>query len=719
MPLIRQSASFRAIIALIAGLSPAALWAAPATISGTITETGGTVPVDGATVLLISADTGAELDQAQTNSSGEFTLTKDPGAGASIEVQLEAAGPAHAPARYNGPPQIDCFLACGGSGGEFIISDGDTLTDRDFALDPGASLAGTINDADSSAGIGNARINVLPTDNIYGLSFHFQAWSDASGSYELPLAVPGGNYHVLVDSPSSNHVAQAWQAIDCQHRRCPIRRTDDISLAAGNQVGGIDFELRPGATISGSLQPSMDMQRVVSIYSAAGLSLEIKLLDATETDWSFDSLAGGSYYLEFGPRHGTGAPVIRQLHNGLRCPYGACNRARGAPISVPQQSALSGVDITLDTGGMIYGSIVLGDGSPPPVTGQGSGLGLYQVIDASGEVFSGGRIREVAGEVLLEHSSPLPPGDYYVRTYSAWRGTGIGYTDPGLDNSQLSGFTDAMAPDVTCAGIDCDLGAATPVTVAAGSINEVEIIVEEGSMIHGSVLDESTDEPIANAVIKLFDGGNLKLATTLTDDNGLFAFGGFPAGDYFIRTAMSSTVGPGILAGHMEHPYFDKVHGNNNNCSEQLCNPAAGTPIAVDGQADTGPIDLTVAPGPVIRGSVIDTFTSQPVPKGHVEINDDTGTLVGRYGISHLTAEYQSTALAPGTYTVTPVVSPAFSTVSSSQTPSTQSSSRLAGGRELRSSEITVTIGSEDVTADLYVVDRSIDRLFQSRFEAD
>lgn len=106
-------------------------------------------------------------------------------------------------------------------------------------------------------------------------------------------------------------------------------------------------------------------------------------------------------------------------------------------------------------------------------------------------------------------------------------------------------------------------------------------------------------------------------------------------------------------------------------------------------------------------------FDTDPVT---VEVYDDSAERVGEYRLaSHRDARFQTTALAPGDYTLAPVVSPAYSDVSASIGPG-DSSTTL--GRDERSghTSMTVTVGTESVDADLRVVDVALDTIFQDRF---
>lgn len=701
--------------AFLMGLAQAAI--ADATVEGTITDAGSGAPIGGATVV-ISDRSGHEEFSGVTDGFGNYLITVPLGVDETRDIIIEAAGPQHAPARHNFAGDLPCFFNCG-DGGEITVAPGDMVT-ADIALQPGGTISGTITNAATGDPLPDAFARQIDADSGFGFSPHFHGVADSNGNYTTPLATaPGDRFIVAEAAPVDNFAARAWQDLPCEHGSCPIRDTDPVPITAGGQVSGIDFALEPGASISGTLLPDINF-RIVSLYNGAGINVDVLFL-FSGAEWSFDQLSGGGYYVQLGA-----SGFVRILQNGLLCPFGGCIRARGEPVNVPAGSSVTLDPIELSESGQIGGTLVdAATGDPIPVE-PGSRFGTYDIIDGSGEVVGGGLIMEDGGNAaLLPSSNGVPAGDYFVRTYQNWFGQGIGYTHPGFGDDTLPGYTDAVHPNIPCAGLDCDLAAATPVTVTAGTTQSITIGISTGSNITGSVVDDATGAPIESAVIKLVDASNRLLASTRTDEFGMFSFGAFPEGTYYLRTAMSAELGPGVFPD--QHAYFDKVYGAMNNCSEQLCDPTTGTQISLDGSNDAGPFDLRVESGPVIFGQIVDELTGLPIPNGRVEVFNAAGELVGAYGINRSTAEYRTTALAPGDYTMEPFVSPAFSEVSfsSSSSPSSQTVYRpeaVTGATTLKvinesDGPIAVTVGTEDVEVNLQVVDTVRDVIFKSSFE--
>ena len=132
-------------------------------------------------------------------------------------------------------------------------------------------------------------------------------------------------------------------------------------------------------------------------------------------------------------------------------------------------------------------------------------------------------------------------------------------------------------------------------------------------------------------------------------------------------------------------------------------------------RAFTAALVLRFEPGPVISGRIIEELTGDIINGGLVEVYDKQENLVGSYRINASSAHYQTTALPPGTYTLVPVVSPAFQATTQSSEPTTSSERTTC---DTRTGSVSVTIGTESVEADMTVVDRSLNVIFHSGFES-
>ena len=692
--------------------------------AGTPAQLSGTVQADGsavadAVVVVTSFEEPFGVFETSTDADGNWTLQIPMDGLAQRSVYVESASSEHAPARFGGAPEVPAYFGSPGSGAQ-VMEPGDVLTGLDFNLSAGGRWSGSVRaQADDSALPGAGIWPFAVADNeVRVFSPQFYPNVGADGLWQSPLALPAGEYRLLaVPPPDSNFVVAAYDQINCQYQSCSLLATDGLSLLAGEIITDIDFRLASGATLAGEVLPT-EFTRRLRLYDASGSFVTSETVSRNDSAWMIDGLAGGSYFLEIIPSGGSSGFFVRQLHNGRPCPGVLCDRAGGAPLIVPAAGSRSGINIVLSEGGRVSGTLVDADtGNAPTVAaGETPFIGDYMLLDDSDEVAGVGGILDEGGTITLTPSLPVPPGSYRLATFDRGVGAGVGYNQPDffLDFSTLPGYADALYPSASCAGLVCDEAAAVRINVTAGElVSGLEVGVRRGSSVRGRIVDDGSGEGIAGAIALLVDENNRRYAAVRTDADGNFAFGAFPAGTYYLRTAMSAVFGQNFLPDR--HAYFDQVFGSTAPCSEQLCDPLSGTALVLDGLADVEGLELRVQPGPVIRGFVIDPLTRAAIGRGAVEVYDSADRLVGRYAIDFLDRDYQTTALAPGTYRL--VTSLPGSFVPLTLPPGTISG---RGQPDMPAPGVRfIEIGQADVSADFLAVDLGLDAVFDSRFQPD
>jgi len=672
-----------------------------------------------AVVVVTAFEAPAAIFEARTAADGSWTLEVPLDGLAQRSVYVEAGSSEHAPARFGGTPESTAFFGYPGSGAQ-LLEPGDVLAGLDFELAAGGRLSGSVRaQADGSAVPGaSVRPSLVVDGQLRGLSSQFHAIVAADGLWQSPLALPPGEVRLVTWPPTgANLVVTAFDQIACQYQSCDLLAADGISLLAGQVITNIDVLLAPGATLSGQVLPT-GVSRSLRLHDASGNRVISRTVSGSNSAWTFDGLAGGSYYLEIVPLTGASGFLVPRLHNGRPCPGVLCDRTGGAPLTVASGGSRSGISITLGEGGRVSGTLVDADSGAAPTVAAGATplIGEYMLIDDTDEVSGTGTIFDDAGVIRLGLSTPVPPGSYRLATFDRGMGAGVGYDQPGffLDFSTLPGYADALYTNAACAGLICDETAASRIAITAGSIVPDRIVgIRRGSSVRGRILDDDSGLGIAGAVAVLVDRDNRRYAAVRTDETGNFAFGAFPAGTYYLRTAMSATFGQNAFPDR--HAYFDQVLGSPVACSELLCNPLSGTALVLDGVTDAENLELRVQPGPVIRGFVIDPLTRAAIGRGAVEVYDSADRLVGRYVLNALDRQYQTTALAPGTYRLVASLSPTF-------TPLAQPPGSIAGrGQDTGEPPgvRVVEVGQSDLSVDFLAVDAAIDQVFASRFEPE
>jgi hypothetical protein len=140
----------RGLPALVLSLLPTVVFAQTGAVTGTVTNSATGAPVGNARVsLCMQLASSFSCSSASTNASGVYSRTLAPGtyyaytSNSSLINEVFDNLPCPASA-------CSAFFAVA-NGASIIVTAGATLSGRDFALDPGGSIAGTITDAASSA----------------------------------------------------------------------------------------------------------------------------------------------------------------------------------------------------------------------------------------------------------------------------------------------------------------------------------------------------------------------------------------------------------------------------------------------------------------------------------------------------------------------------------------------------------------------------------------
>jgi hypothetical protein len=688
-----------------------------AQLSGTVRASGAAVA--DARVVVTAFEAPIAVFETSTGEDGSWTIEVPLDGLASRSVYLEAGSSEHAPSRFGGAPDLAAFFGYPGTGAQ-ILEPGDVLTGLDIELAVGGRLSGSVRARIDSSAVPGASVRpALAVDGqVRVFSSQFHAVVGADGLWQSPLTLPPGEYRLVTWPPSgANLVVTAYDQINCQHQSCDLLATDGLTLLPGQTITHIDVLLATGARLSGEVLPT-GISRSLRLYDASGSRVSSRTIFGSGSAWTFDGLAGGSYYLEIRPLSGSSSFLVPQLHNGHPCPGVLCDRAGGPPLTVAAAGNRSGINIVLSEGGRVSGTLVDADSGLAPAVSAGATplIGEYMLLDAAEAVVGTGPILDDGGTIRLGPSSAVPAGSYRLATFDRGMGAGPGYDQPGffLDFSTLPGYADALYPSAGCAGLVCDEAAALPINVTTGSVvSALEVGVRRGSSVRGRILDDDSGLGIAGAVAVLVDRDNRRYAAVRTNAEGDFAFGGFPAGTYYLRTAMSSNFGQNAFPDR--HAYFDRVLGSPGVCTELLCDPLSGTPLLLDGASDVAGLELRVQAGPVIRGFVIDPLTRAAIGRGAVEVYDSADRLVGRYLIDGLDRQYQTTALASGTYRLVAALPATFAPLS---LPSGSIAGRAQGSDPVPGVQF-VQVGQSDVSADFLAVDRAIDEVFSNRFQVD
>ena len=228
---------------------------AGATISGTVYEADGVTPVANAEVWAESYDCCGGGNGAISSGDGAYTITGL----ASGDYRVGAHAEGYAREFHQETPEFD--LA-----GRVIVSAGASTTGIDFTLETGATISGTVYEADGVTPVADVDVWADSYDCCGGGE---GARTTADGTYTIRGLAPG-NYRV--EAQNDGHAREFYQETS------DFRLASRVTLTGGANTTGIDFTLETGATIS------------VTVYEAEGVT---PVADVDVWAESYDCCGGG------------------------------------------------------------------------------------------------------------------------------------------------------------------------------------------------------------------------------------------------------------------------------------------------------------------------------------------------------------------------------------------------------------------------------------------
>ena len=213
----------------------------------------------------------------------------------------------------------------------------------------------------------------------------------------------------------------------------------------------------------------------------------------------------------------------------------------------------------------------------------------------------------------------VPAGTYYVIPQLP------GYLSPIGQFSQK----ERMAADKET--VEAVEASAQKVVVTPGSANDLEITLERGASIAGTVhYDDGSPAPsVAPVVMMLEKDGKWKdlpsasMAPSTTDDQGRYRISGLPAGQYAVKAALptvvaSTGIGAGSLSMHMNMADALVVYSGGAMWMKDV------KPIKLAAGDTLDDVDITFPTDGlhVISGSVVAKSDQHPINAGTIELQD-------------------------------------------------------------------------------------------------
>ena len=359
---------------------------------------------------------------------------------------------------------------------------------EDFGL---GYIEGTVRDD------GGAPIPGVSVD-LYGEPFDWNVsrpliYTDATGHFRIGyapgpytvrfnLATPERDY--LEWTPDANFVGEIYH------------NGEVLQVASGATLSGIDGQLTPGGTITGTVTDASGNPLLLAgvwAYAGDGVSAASNLTDANG-HYSLNRLRTGNYAVRFRD----GNPYATEWYNNDAASFTAA-----MPVAVVAGATTDGIDAALGTRGIIAGRVTNDSGDPiigVQVTAYDpAGIALNASTTDSNGYYGIGR---------------LPTGSFKVLFNAATATTGNFVSEYYADQRYLSDGTDVeVTAGETTAGVDAVLALAGTisgrVTVAGGAgLSSVGVHAFD---VDSDLAFSATTDELGNYTIKNVPAANYKV----------------------------------------------------------------------------------------------------------------------------------------------------------------------------------------------------------------
>ena len=437
------------------------------------------------------------------------------------------------------------------------------------------SISGSVLAEWTSAPLAGGTVIAFATDNSFQ---SYQATVEDDGTFHIDGMV-GGRYMVAA-------MADGFFPEYYENAMTPDLATE-ITVVEPGDVGGIDFLLSRGATISGRVLDGngnpIANALVEAIQSSASDSLPgaygVGISD-DNGNYEISTLAEGDYIV---------SASIWTDRFGMTLWYDGAtdfSTATHVPVSVARPATGIDFNMTLPVGnGSIAGTVFDGNGNPV------EGASVIALADPSSGITVFGQAMTAADGTYRIDS--LPDGAYIVGAFasSGWQSVNIWWRDAALQED---------ADPVVLRGGTCAVGAV-----------DFNLPFQTGSASISGTVHRPDGSPLANALVMVIPSspvcgipffGDM----VMTDDNGVYHIESLPEGSYL------------AYAAYWENESYDDQWYLNAEA------PELATEITVAAGEGRDGVDFTLDPRlyyGTISGRVTDDATGQPVAGAYVQIS--------------------------------------------------------------------------------------------------
>ncbi|NTU79905.1 MAG: hypothetical protein HGA45_10955 [Chloroflexales bacterium] len=451
--------------------------------------TAGDAGVGGVRVSAIAG--GVTLGADVTSATGTYSITNLPVGSYTLAFDPRAS--------------LRAGLYSSGELGGQSVAAGQISAVADFALAPSDStgiIAGTVSDATTSAGISDVIVVITPAVAAQGETRVSVSHTEADGSYTSdPL--PEGSYRVQFVTLFSEVVTTTRYSGEFYNDAATFAESDPVSVSLG-QTTTADASLALGGSISGTVT-GRDVGALEDVFvlalDSSGVPRGLTLTDA-DGAYTLRGLRVGSYTVKFIASHSVNTEAQAFYDTSYDTTPATPDPT---PVAVDVGAAVTGIDITLELGVQIVGTVSAGDTGEPL-----NGVIVVFIAEPLGgqATLAGATLTDTAGS----YSSPaLGPGRYkiFYTTVSSPDATSRTYQDEYLNDAAT-------------------LETATPVLVGTSTITR-NAELAPGGTVSGRVSAASTEEGLGGVFVVARSGATV-VGGTITDEEGRYSLEGLPAG---------------------------------------------------------------------------------------------------------------------------------------------------------------------------------------------
>lgn len=458
------------------------------------------------------------------------------------------------------------------------VAGGGLTSGIDLELTPGVRFSGVVV-AEDGGPLQSVQVQIYDrNDEIVASTFTI-----ADGTYLTTPGVPSGEYRVHFASPTGRPYLGAFF-----NGRDTLETATPLTVTAPGTRADVNATLKRGAVISGRVTDAIsgDPLPSISISISGDGGSDFTFTDSDGRFTSSSGLRGGEYTVQ------------------AQSTFDSQNYIAGSrTVTVDEAATLTGVDIALETGGTLTGIVRDSEGAPIQsasilVIGMDSGIQRFDNTAADG-TFAVNSLPTDAYALLIRRSGFID--QYY----------------DGKINQSDADRIELTAPETT---------------------DPVEVTLQRGSAISGTVTDADTNDPIEGAFVEVLDAEGGRVEAGFTNAAGAYNLSAtVPSGEYFVRFNPDNR--------NASCAYITQYYDDQPDLE-------GATPITVTAPNPVTGIDAALRAGSQIFGRVTDATSDQPLENISVRVRDADGDTVAFGRTTFLGGYITDPALPSGAYTV-------------------------------------------------------------------